>query len=174
MQAYNLRELLNALAVNYKSGPGGRNIPSALITKENLEEYLSDLPLTQDLPGTAITQPPPLSSLPDLDKYFSILPNSRPRGLIVAETQETLDVLRYTANPQPPMQVFDIGAALRDQVPLNVINKELANRKNFDYDAAFRDLTQFRKNELLQGGLSEPNILDEDLALLQTKYCSKS
>ena len=70
MQAYNLRELLNALAVNYKSGPGGRDIPSALITKENLEEYLSDLPLTQDLPGTAITQPPPLSSLPDLDKYF--------------------------------------------------------------------------------------------------------
>ena len=70
MQAYNLRELLNALAVNYKSGPGGRNIPSALITKENLEEYLSDLPLTQDLPGTAITQPPPISSLPDLDKYF--------------------------------------------------------------------------------------------------------
>ena len=70
MQAYNLRELLNALAVNYKSGPGGRNIPSALITKENLEEYLSDLPLTQDLPGTAITQPPPLSSLPDLNQYF--------------------------------------------------------------------------------------------------------
>ena len=70
MQAYNLRELLNALAVNYKSGPGGRDIPSALITKENLEEYLGDLPLTQDLPGTAITQPPPISSLPDLDKYF--------------------------------------------------------------------------------------------------------
>ena len=83
----------------------------------------------------------------------------------MAETQETLDVLQDMANPQPPMQVFDIGAALRDQVPLNVINKELANRKNFDYDAAFRDLTQFRKNELLQGGLSEQNILDEDLAL---------
>jgi hypothetical protein len=70
MQAYNLRELLNALAVNYKSGPGGRDIPSALITKENLEEYLGDLPVLQDLPGTAITQPPPKSSLPDLDKYF--------------------------------------------------------------------------------------------------------
>ena len=83
----------------------------------------------------------------------------------MAETQETLDVLQDMADPQPPMQVFDIGAALRDQVPLNVINKELANRKNFDYDAAFRDLTQFRKNELLQGGLSEQNILDEDLAL---------
>ena len=73
--------------------------------------------------------------------------------------------MQDTANPQPPMQVFNIGAALRDQVPLNVINKELATRKNFDYDAAFRDLTQFRKNELLQGGLSEQNILDEDLAL---------
>ena len=70
MQAYNLRELLNALAVNYKSGPGGKNIPSALITEQNLKEYMSDLPLMQDLPGTAITQPPPLSSLPDLDQYF--------------------------------------------------------------------------------------------------------
>ena len=70
MQAYNLRELLNALAVNYKSGPGGRNIPSALITNENLEKYLDDLPVLQDLPGTAIRQPPPKSSLPDLDQYF--------------------------------------------------------------------------------------------------------
>ena len=71
------------------------------------------------------------------------------------------------------MQVFDIGAALRDQVPLNVINKELANRKNFDYDAAFRDLTQFRKNELLQAAFLSQTFLTK-IWLLQTKYCSKS
>jgi len=83
----------------------------------------------------------------------------------VAEAQESVDVSQDKTTSGTPMQVFDLGAALRDQVPLGVINKELANRKNFDYDAAFSDVKQFRKNELLQGGLSEQNIVDEDLTL---------
>ena len=70
MQAFNLSELLNALAINYTSGPSGQNIPSALITNEKLDTYLSNNPLLQGLPNSAITQPPSEKSLPDLDIYF--------------------------------------------------------------------------------------------------------
>ena len=70
MQAYNLRELLNALAVNYKYGPGGKNIPSEFtVTKQGLDTYLSDSPVIQGLPPSALTAPDTVT-LPDLDQYF--------------------------------------------------------------------------------------------------------
>ena len=70
MQAYNLRELLNALALNYKYGPGGKDIPSALnITDQNLDEYLRRSPVMQGLPPSALTAPDTVT-LPDLDQYF--------------------------------------------------------------------------------------------------------
>ena len=70
MQAYNLRSLLDALAVNYKFGPGGEDIPSALnITDQNLDEYLRTSPVLQGLPPSALTTPDAVA-VPDLDSYF--------------------------------------------------------------------------------------------------------
>jgi hypothetical protein len=70
MQAYNLRELLNALALNYKYGPGGKNIPSEFtVTEEGLDKYLRRSPTIQGLPPSALTAPDTVT-LPDLDQYF--------------------------------------------------------------------------------------------------------
>ena len=72
MQAYNLKSLLDALAVNYKFGPGGEDIPSVLnITDQNLDEYLRESPVLQGLPPSALTTPDADAlAVPDLDSYF--------------------------------------------------------------------------------------------------------
>ena len=70
MQAYNLRELLNALALNYKYGPGGKDIPSKFtVTEQGLDDYLRRSPVMQGLPPSALTAPDTVT-LPDLDQYF--------------------------------------------------------------------------------------------------------
>jgi len=60
---------------------------------------------------------------------------------------------------------FNLTQALQDQVPLSEINRELASQKGFDYDAAFADIKEARRGEIIKGGLSPENISEEELDL---------
>ena len=64
---------------------------------------------------------------------------------------------------------FNLTQAIRDQVPLSEINRELASQKGFDYDAAFADIKEARRGEIVKGGFSPENISDSELDLLLTK-----
>lgn len=60
---------------------------------------------------------------------------------------------------------FNLTQALQDQIPLSEINRELASQKGFDYDAAFADIKEARRGEIMKGGLSPENISEEELDL---------
>tara|TARA_B100001059_G_scaffold236295_1_gene286032 strand:- start:3411 stop:7385 length:3975 start_codon:yes stop_codon:yes gene_type:complete len=60
---------------------------------------------------------------------------------------------------------FNLTQALQDQVPLSEINRELAAQKGFDYDAAFADIKEARRGEIVKGGFSPENISDSELNL---------
>jgi hypothetical protein len=60
---------------------------------------------------------------------------------------------------------FNLTQALQDQVPLSEINRELASQKGFDYDAAFADIKEARRGEIMKDGLSPENISEEELDL---------
>lgn len=60
---------------------------------------------------------------------------------------------------------FNLTQAIRDQVPLSEINRELASQKGFDYDAAFADIKEARRGEIVKGGFSPENISDSELDL---------
>ena len=60
---------------------------------------------------------------------------------------------------------FNLTQALQDQVPLSEINRELASQKGFDYDAAFADIKEARRGEVMKDGLSPENISEEELNL---------
>ncbi len=60
---------------------------------------------------------------------------------------------------------FNLTQALQDQVPLSEINKELASQKRFNYDAAFADIKEMRRGEVIEGGVSPENISEEELDL---------
>jgi len=60
---------------------------------------------------------------------------------------------------------FNLTQALQDQVPLSEINRELASQKGFDYDAAFADIKEARRGEIIKDGLSPENISEEELDL---------
>ena len=60
---------------------------------------------------------------------------------------------------------FNLTQALQDQVPLSEINRELAAQKGFDYDAAFADIKEARRGEIIKGGFSPENISDSELNL---------
>lgn len=60
---------------------------------------------------------------------------------------------------------FNLTQALQDQVPLSEINRELASQKGFDYDAAFTDIKEARRREVLKAGFAPENISEEELSV---------
>ena len=85
------------------------------------------------------------------------------------QTQDVTDVLRDMTDAQgmeqPPVTTgtYNIQQKLRDQVPLSTINQELAELKGFDYPGAFNFLQNRRRQSLLNMGIPERNISEDDI-----------